>query len=358
MGNHKSVPVGSKSSQTSRAANSMIEKQIKNDKKRLKKEIKLLLLGAGESGKSTVLKQMRLIHAAGFKAMEREGFRNIVFMNIFSAMQTLFEVMEQLEISLTNQDLRQYVDLFQEMPIIEQGQAFPVMYLDPLRQLWADGGIQTACKRGNTFSLQDNVTYFFDRLDVVFQPNYLPTDQDIIRCRAKTTGITETTFQIGSYTYRMFDVGGQRSERKKWIHCFEGVTAVLFVVAVSGYDQCLIEDRDSNQMYEALLLFDSICNSSWFHRTSMILLLNKIDIFKRKITYSPVSHYFADFEGDDTDYNQTRTYFKNRFVGLCRNPQKRVYAHYTDATDTTLLRHVMMAVSDIIINENLAAIML
>jgi hypothetical protein len=42
----------------------------------------------------------------------------------------------------------------------------------------------------------------------------------------------------------MFDVGGQRSERKKWIHCFENVNALLFLVAISGYDQCLAEDKD------------------------------------------------------------------------------------------------------------------
>lgn len=69
---------------------------------------------------------------------------------------------------------------------------------------------------------------------------------------------------------RMFDVGGQRSERRKWINLFEGVTAVLFLVALSGYDECLIEDKDSNQMQEALMLFDSICNSQWFTKTSMV----------------------------------------------------------------------------------------
>lgn len=58
----------------------------------------------------------------------------------------------------------------------------------------------------------------------------------------------EAVFHLGPLTYRMFDVGGQRSERKKWIHCFENVTAILFVVAISGYDQCLVEDRDSNQV--------------------------------------------------------------------------------------------------------------
>jgi guanine nucleotide-binding protein G(i) subunit alpha len=74
-------------------------------------------------------------------------------------------------------------------------------------------------------------------------PNYLPTDQDILRSRVKTTGITETTFKVGELTYKLFDVGGQRSERKKWIHCFENVTALVFLVSLSEYDQMLYEDE-------------------------------------------------------------------------------------------------------------------
>jgi len=40
----------------------------------------------------------------------------------------------------------------------------------------------------------------------------------------------------------MVDVGGQRSERKKWIHCFENVTAIIFMVAANEYDMTLVED--------------------------------------------------------------------------------------------------------------------
>src|SRR4051812_37332570 len=82
----------------------------------------------------------------------------------------------------------------------------------------------------------------------------MPNDQDVLRSRVKTTGITETTFIIGDLTYRMFDVGGQRSERKKWIHCFENVTTILFLVAISEYDQLLFEDETVNRMQEALPL--------------------------------------------------------------------------------------------------------
>lgn len=95
----------------------------------------------------------------------------------------------------------------------------------------------------------------------------------------------------------MFDVGGQRSERKKWIHCFENVTTILFLVAISEYDQLLFEDETVNRMQEALTLFDSICNSRWFVKTSIILFLNKIDRFKEKLPVSPMKNYFPDYEG-------------------------------------------------------------
>ena len=85
---------------------------------------------------------------------------------------------------------------------------------------------------------------FFEDVDRLFARDYLPTDQDVLRSRLRTTGIIETVFDLGNLTYRMFDVGGQRSERKKWIHCFENVNCLLFLVAISGYDQCLVEDKD------------------------------------------------------------------------------------------------------------------
>lgn len=124
----------------------------------------------------------------------------------------------------------------------------------------------------------DTSTYsYFDSIQRIGIPGYLPTDQDVLRSRVKTTGITESHFQIGELRYKLFDVGGQRSERKKWIHCFESVTAILFLVAISEYDQSLYEDESINRMQESLALFDSICNSRWFVKTSIILFLNKID---------------------------------------------------------------------------------
>ena len=180
---------------------------------------------------------------------------------------------------------------------------------------------------------------YFDAIDRISQPNYLPTDQDVLRTRVKTTGITETTFHIQDLTYRMFDVGGQRSERKKWIHCFENVTVILFLVAISEYDQHLMEDETVNRMQEALTLFDSICNSRWFVKTSIILFLNKIDRFREKLPISPMNHYFHDFMGMSSvltnvpngllggdNYDAACDYILNRFVSLNQSEVKQVYS--------------------------------
>ena len=112
----------------------------------------------------------------------------------------------------------------------------------------------------------------------------------------------------------MVDVGGQRSERRKWIHCFENVTSIMFLVALSEYDQCLVECNNEvsfsirivyhflmifiqNRMEESLALFRCIISYPWFQSKSLILFLNKKDLLEEKIMVSDLVDYFPDFAG-------------------------------------------------------------
>ncbi|KAF9916995.1 hypothetical protein FBU30_001042, partial [Linnemannia zychae] len=340
------------SSHSGEAQSKKIDLAIKQDERRSKLEVKLLLLGAGEAGKTTIIKQMKLMHASGFSIPEREAFRGFVFSNLVGSMQSILSAMSDNNIQLTYPDNEQYVSIFATIPRVANGTPFPIEYQPALKALWRDPSVQRSYRLGHTYALADNVHYFFKSVDRIFEHGYLPNDMDILRCRVKSTGITETTFHIGRLTYRMFDVGGQRSERKKWIHCFEGVTAVIFMAAISGYDQCLIEDKDANQMQEAMMLFDQVCNSKWFTNTSIILFLNKTDIFQEKLHYSRVKDYFPDYEGPDTDVAEATEFFRKRFIRLNRSEHKEVYVHYSDATDTNHLRNVMSSVNDIILAKN------
>lgn len=86
-------------------------------------------------------------------------------------------------------------------------------------------------------------------------------------------------------------------------------------------------------MDEALTLFDSICNSRWFVNSSLILFMNKTDLFQQKIAVSPLANYFSDYTGG-SDYNAALEYLTAKFVRLNQNPNKTIYTHYTCATDT------------------------
>ncbi|PIO65832.1 g-protein alpha subunit [Teladorsagia circumcincta] len=120
---------------------------------------------------------------------------------------------------------------------------------------------------------------------------------------------------------KLFDVGGQRSERKKWIHCFEDVTAIIFCVAMSEYDQVLHEDETTNRMHESLKLFDSICNNKWFTDTSIILFLNKKDLFEEKIKKSPLTICFPEYSGRQ-DYHEASAYIQAQFEAKNKSANK------------------------------------
>ncbi|KAH9048808.1 heterotrimeric G protein alpha subunit 4 [Lactarius hengduanensis] len=329
-------------------------------------DICVLLLGSGDSGKSTILKQMRLIHRVPFSSQEVESFRQLIFVNLTHGLKYVLDSMEDMELEVSPEN-SEHVELVESAGDLREGEIFPSQFYEPLRALWNDKGVQRAWDRGNEAALPEkyplfqfffdlnclvvdqlSLAYFFSDLDRLFLPDYVPTEQDIVRCRARTIGITETVFQLRDHEMLMVDVGGQKSERRKWIHCFQDVTSILFLVSLSGYDQCLVEDKDANQMQDAMTIWDSICYSQWFKSTSIILFLNKDDLFQAKIQHSDIKTFFPDFDGEPRDAHAGRDYFKKRFARLAqkagRSKEREIYIHVTTATDTALLRVVMAAV--------------
>jgi len=133
------------------------------------------------------------------------------------------------------------------------------------------------------FSFCENMDYFFNRMERIFTWKYEPSGEDILKSRMRTTGVARETFYVEGMRFDIFDAGGQRSERKKWINAFIGVTAVLYVGALDHYAAVLFEDEETNSMIESLNIFYEILNSKWFNRTDIILFLNKEDIFDEYI---------------------------------------------------------------------------
>ncbi|XP_034475958.1 G protein alpha q subunit isoform X2 [Drosophila innubila] len=375
--------------------NQEIEKQLRRDKRDARRELKLLLLGTGESGKSTFIKQMRIIHGSGYSDDDKRGYIKLVFQNIFMAMQSMIKAMDMLKISYGVGEHIELADLVMSIDY-ETVTTFEDPYLNAIKTLWSDAGIQECYDRRREYQLTDSAKYYLMDLDRVAQPDYLPTEQDILRVRVPTTGIIEypfdleeirfsylndikrieqtdylptqqdilsarvpTTgihqyhFNLSPNTFRMVDVGGQRSERRKWIHCFENVTSIIFLVALSEYDQILFESDNENRMEESKALFRTIITYPWFQNSSVILFLNKKDLLEEKIMYSHLVDYFPEYDGPQRDAIAAREFILRMFVDLNPDSEKIIYSHFTCATDTENIRFVFAAVKDTILQSNL-----
>ncbi|XP_033894122.2 guanine nucleotide-binding protein G(o) subunit alpha-like [Acipenser ruthenus] len=323
--------------------------------------VKILMLGAAESGKSTLVKQMKIIHSQGFTHQELISFKPAVLDNLLTSMKFVLHGMGVLRINLANNKNKVHAHSLLSCGrcFDEERMLFPFV-AHALRCLWADPGVREAAARGYEYELNDSALYFFDNMNRIITPEYIPTETDVLRVRLRTTGIIETQFKVNHLVFRMYDVGGQRTERRKWIGCFEEVRAVLFVVALSGYDMTLLEDPSMNRLQESLKLFASVCNNVFFRSTSMILFLNKIDLFQEKILHSArhLRLYLPQYRGADCDVDAAARYISSKFLSLNKTPSKLVYHHFTTATNTSNVQIVFQVVLDTIIKENLEAVSL
>jgi len=113
-------------------------------------------------------------------------------------------------------------------------------------------------------------------------------------------------------------------------------------------------------MQEAIMLFESIGNSSYFEKSGLVLFLNKIDLFAEKVSSgkSRIVDHFPDYSGGSRDVDAGARFFADKFRNLVRKPGKEVYVHYTNATDTNLLDKTMKSVQDMIVQRNLHVLML
>jgi len=340
------------------AINRAVDDELKGAKIEEGQCHKLLLLGAGESGKSTLFKQMINIYGKGFTEQDKKSYLPIIYRNCISSIKQLIKFSEELpkrhdgfaKCQITDEKILEASRVVVEYKYDDRLH-YPPEIVTAIKMVWADPAIQFTYANRSQFQLVDGTKHFLDCIDEWTVENYLPSTEDILRCRVRTTGIVESDFVIDNNKFKMVDVGGQRNERKKWMHCFDGVTALLFVAAISEYDQMLYEDENIKRMDEALMLFENICNSRWFRDTSIILFLNKCDLFREKIKKVPLRACFPEYDGDDS-YEAGCQFMEREFLKK-NHYKKSIYCHVTCATDEQNVRIVFNGVKDIVIQNAL-----
>ncbi|RZC15198.1 Guanine nucleotide-binding protein alpha-1 subunit isoform E [Glycine soja] len=290
------------------AQDAEIERRIELETKAEKHIQKLLLLGAGESGKSTIFKQIKLLFQTGFDEAELKSYIPVVHANVYQTIKVLHDGSKEL--AQNDFDSSKYVisnenqDIGEKLSEIGGRLDYPRLTKElaqEIETLWEDAAIQETYARGNELQVPDCAHYFMENLERLSDANYVPTKEDVLYARVRTTGVVEIQFSpVGENkrsgeVYRLFDVGGQRNERRKWIHLFEGVTAVIFCAAISEYDQTLYEDENKNRMMETKELFEWVlrqpCFEVFFYSFCNIYIC--IESFKSTISFSRFLYYMT-----------------------------------------------------------------
>jgi len=300
----------------------------------------------------------------GFTLEERLSYRTTINKYVIQNMQDLIQGTLLLHIEISPEN-KAAVDKISTFMISEDLELSPEI-ISNIKTLWRDKGIQQAYNQPRDLSIQginlpDSTEYFYNNiLDSLLDPNYIPSVDDVIRSRAKTVTVVQQEFLYKENLFRMIDVGGQRSERKKWLHVFADIDAFIYCVSLSEYDVFLREDISKNRMEDAFEEFENLCNKKILKKISTILFLNKNDLFKEKIQKVDLKICFPDYTGG-CDYTNALTYIKQKFTKIFNDSNqpevatRNLYIYDTVCIASDIMDNVMTSLKKIFFTFHVAA---
>ena len=207
-----------------------------------------------------------------------------------------------------------------------------------IQKLYLTDAIRQVLDRKNELQIDEGLEYFMDKIMDLSNESYIPTLEDVMHVRIKSTGLKETQFPLRGQIYRIVDVGGQRNERKKWIHCFADVTLIIYVMALNDYDRVLEEDGKTNRLKESIQVFGQVLGNKYFAETPVVVFLNKKDLFATQIKTSNLTKCFPEYTGAN-EYEPCVEFIKEKFENTLRslpnyNPKRQFFTYETCAIDT------------------------
>ncbi|KAI6139637.1 guanine nucleotide binding protein, alpha subunit [Pisolithus thermaeus] len=402
------------------------------------KPIKILLLGQSESGKSTTLKNLQLMHSPKTFRAEKAYWRNIIQLNVVQSIHAILDVIsrahtashpftshspsshkdyppltaDHLKLKMRLAPLTQ-VEAALIRKILPPGQVAPsedssmhevcvnsgwksalsrlvgngdnrkscdtadmINWSDPddpgvlmhacaedMKRLWTDPIIKRLMEI-EKMRPEEMAGFFLDDLDRVTSLRYVPSDDDVLRARIKTLGVSEHRFTVRtgplgssmSHDWRVFDVGGQRSLRAAWVPYFEDVNAIIFLAPISCFDQVLQEDPSVNRLADSFLLWKTIVSHPLLKKAYLILFLNKCDILRAKLESGiRLGNYITSYGNRPNDFESASIYLKKKFAALMREHanDRSLYCHFTSVTDMKSTSLILQHVQDVIVRDNL-----
>ncbi|GLB45005.1 putative alpha subunit [Lyophyllum shimeji] len=413
-----------------------------------RKEVKVMLLGQAESGKSTLQKQFQLYYASQTLDHERPSWRPVVYFNILKAVrmtldeldyefsvrskedpnsitevpvassssQTLYEdeaasanegvwqreigelrlkllplvaiedtLASELSggISVSGGRTGAYVrsgwqalvtsnwPLSDSRPrakshapeVIQLAAKTLASTAESIKALWKHRAVRRLTE-SRKLRLDESAPFFLNNIDRIVEPDFLPSNDDILNVRLQTLGVMEHTFPINmggaTYDWKLYDVGGARGQRHAWVPYFDDATAIIFLAPMSAFDQYLEEDPKTNRIDDSLQLFNAICSNKLLVRAHLVLLLNKADLLKKKLASGiKVQKYITSYGERPNVYENVAEYFRSHFVQVHKRKdiaKRSLYVHFSSMLDIKATQSIIANVGEVILRQHIEKI--
>jgi len=281
----------------------------------------------------------------------RCNYRVTIHNNTVTSMQVFIEAAEKFGYEWETAEDKAIADRVKDI-VFEEKQLMSIELAESITKLWQTEPIKSAFEKRAEFWNLDASPYYFTHAVRFAEDDYVPTEEDRIMARVRTTGIVTTNFQEGPVHFSVVDVAGQRSERKKWIHCFDDVKCLVFVVSLAGYNQVMFEDANHNRMHEQLNLFQQIANNPVFSGTPIFLFLNKKDLFENMIQEADLSKCFPEYQGGK-DVTASLAFIQSEFEKrIDDSGKKRLHVHCVAARYKKDIKYAWEDLRDVLVGEN------
>ncbi|KAJ3219659.1 hypothetical protein HK099_004624 [Clydaea vesicula] len=333
-----------------------IDKNLELESKIIKlPSTKVLILGSSDAGKSTLIRGMRIKYVKNFTLEEKEYFKLIIHKNIIDTLKKLIKYYikncnlknngtdqkVQLQLStnasVNMEDFYLYLNLFKSHDFkcrlsSEIKNAVQVTWNNEIiKKIFFN---KTQCG----INIQDTTIYYFNDLQRLLDEQFSPTELDVLYLKNATKTVTETVIHTRTMNIKLFDVGGQKRLRNSWTPFFDDVSMILFVVALSSYNQMMKEDPTVNRLNDSFTLFESLANNKLLRGCKFILLLNKIDLLAEKLKLIPLKTYFNDYEGG-ADTKLAKNYFRKKFLEKSKGREIK-HILFITATELSAMKRI------------------
>ncbi|KAM5536705.1 hypothetical protein V8D89_009632 [Ganoderma adspersum] len=226
--------------------------------------------------------------------------------------------------------------------------------MDEVEMLWWHPGVQSLLK-GNKLRLEEYAAFFLADIRRIAQPDYLPSNEDILHVRLQTIGVTEHAFDINlggtNYNWLLYDVGGARHA---WVPFFDDATAIIFLAPISAFDQYLEEDPRTNRIDDSLQLFTAICSNKLLSNAALVLMLNKTDLLRQKLESGiKVRKYISSYGDRPNEFEEVSEYFRAHFIQVHR---RKDVSHRPLYLDIKATQSIIINVGEAIMRSHLTKI--